>query len=243
MKIKKAKTVRLRNEEHFQFHKDVTELIEQLTPASLNIDALHPRYQLCFANETEALDNMRKNSISDALCEKDQHRDKKLRGLKSFIESTLTLDDDSLVQAAMRLNALIKFYGNVAKKPYNEETGALHSMIKDFRGKYADDVNTITATSFVNSLDESNTSFEALMRTRYTSEADKSELSMKETRVATDAAYLEIVERINAGIVFNGEEGYTEFVKELNERIERQNLVLAQRAGQKSEDTTEEAAQ
>ncbi|MFA9392859.1 MAG: DUF6261 family protein [Prolixibacteraceae bacterium] len=243
MEINKAKTVRLRNEEHFQFHKEAKELIEQFTPAALHVEALYPQYQQRFADETDALDTMRKNSISDALAEKDQHRDKKHRGLKSFIASTLTFDDEAFVQAAIRLMALLKFYGNVAKKPYNEETGAIHSLVNDLREKYADDVTTIGATNLVNSLDDANKSFESLMRLRYTSEAAKSELRMKETRIATDASYFAIVERINAGIIFNGEEGYTEFVKEMNERIERMHLVLALRFGQKTDDAPENPVQ
>ena len=239
MKIENAKTERLRNEEHFQFHKGVIELIELTTSATLHVEEKYAVYRLRHADETEALDLIRKNSISDKLLSLDTIRDKKFRSFKTYLTSLLTEDDEQVVASAKRLLDLFKFYGNIARKSYDEETGALHSLIGDLRGKYAADVTLITATGRVNSLDNANITFEELMKTRYSSEAAKTELRMKGVRIAIDDVYGEIVEYINSAIVVNGEEGYTVFVKELNERIYRVNQVLAQRGGSKGDDDEE----
>ena len=56
---------------------------------------------------------------------------------------------------------------------------------------------------------------------------------MKETRVAVDQCYHEIVERINALIIVNGATAYASFVNELNARIGAYNQMLALRKGKK----------
>ena len=55
---------------------------------------------------------------------------------------------------------------------------------------------------------------------RYSTEAAKTILRMKQERVKTDAIYRQITERINALIVVEGEAAYAGFVNELNKRIE-----------------------
>ncbi|MDD2797575.1 MAG: hypothetical protein PHV20_03185 [Bacteroidales bacterium] len=49
----------------------------------------------------------------------------------------------------------------------------------------------------------------------------------------SDFAYKKIVERINALIEINGEAPYTEFVKELNTRIDRTASAIAQSRAKK----------
>lgn len=242
MRIQNVRLIQLRNEEHFQFHKGVVELIEVITPGALQLESRMPAYLAEFANESEALNVIRKNSASDELRLLDRGRDRKHRGLNTYINAMLYDDDEQIVTAARRLLDLFKFYGNIARKPYDEETGALHSLIGDLRNKYAAEVSMINATSRVDALENLNVSFEAMMKERYTSEAGKSELRMKDVRTAIDEVYNELVDFINASIIVNGEAAYAGFVKELNERIERVNLVLAQRAGYRNGDEPENPA-
>jgi len=62
--------------------------------------------------------------------------------------------------------------------------------------------------------------FDDLKNNRYSTEAAKTILRMKQERVKTDAIYRQITERINALIVVEGEAAYAGFVNELNKRIE-----------------------
>jgi hypothetical protein len=58
-----------------------------------------------------------------------------------------------------------------------------------------------------------------------------------------DRQYLDIVERIEAQILLNGEEPFATFVKTLNANIDRYLAVLNRRGGKKTEDKTEENAE
>lgn len=77
------------------------------------------------------------------------------------------------------------------------------------------------------------------MQERYSEEAGKPQYNMKTARTEIDAIYRTITQRIDALIIVNGPEAYTDFVNGLNERIERYNNTLARREGrnQKEDET------
>ena len=65
----------------------------------------------------------------------------------------------------------------------------------------------------------------------YEEEAAKSELKVKATRAEVDKVVRQIIERIEALIVIEGEANYIEFVRRLNLIFERYANTLAQRQG------------
>ena len=136
-------------------------------------------------------------------------------------------------QHAARLQVVLNTYGNIAKKPYDEETAAITSLIAELRTGYAADVSTLGINAWIDELDRNNAAFDALKKERYTQDAERTQLKMKETRVAVDQCYHEIVERINALIIVNGATAYGSFVNELNALIDAYNQMLALRKGKK----------
>ncbi|MDR2908036.1 MAG: hypothetical protein LBU91_08630, partial [Bacteroidales bacterium] len=59
----------------------------------------------------------------------------------------------------------------------------------------------------------------------------------------TDKAYMALRNRINAGITFNGEAKYRDFVLNLNAHIDRYNSALARRRSSGTKEETEEMAE
>ncbi|MCX6239142.1 MAG: DUF6261 family protein [Bacteroidia bacterium] len=78
---------------------------------------------------------------------------------------------------------------------------------------------------------------------RYSEEAAKTQLRMRQVRLEADAAYKQITGRINALIIVNGETVYKTFVDELNQRIERYSNNAAIRSGQNSKDNPPPASE
>lgn len=113
-------------------------------------------------------------------------------------------------------------------------------MINDLATTYTADVATVALTGWVTELAAKNKAYDDLKNQRYSDEASKTILRMKQERVKTDAIYLQIVERINALIVVEGEAAFAGFVGELNKRIEGfDNTVSMRRAkGKKTTETT-----
>lgn len=239
MKIKEFALSRLRNEEHFQFLTSFRDLVEVSNPVNLKIEVLFGTFPPAYANELEALNIIRKNAISDDLIEADDVRDNVFRGMCDAVKSSLNHFNAEVRAAAKRLQVVLDTYGNLAAKSYDAETGALNSLINDFTGTYAADVATVGLTGWVTELAAKNKAYDDLKNQRYSDEASKTILRMREERVKTDALYHQLVERINALIVVEGEAAYAGFASELNKRIEGYDNTLSLRRGKgkKASDT------
>jgi len=74
------------------------------------------------------------------------------------------------------------------------------------------------------------------MDERYSDDAGKTQLKMKDVRKEIDEAYATITDRIDALGIVNGTETYVPFVKELNKRVEKFNNTLAIRKGRNAKD-------
>ena len=239
MKINEFSLVRLRNEEHFQFYTSFRDLVLVFTALALKIEALFVLFLAAYANELAALDVVRKNAISDDLVEADDERDSVFRGMSDAVKSALNHFNADIRAAAKHLQVVLDTYGNLAIKPYDAETGGLNSLINDFTTTYAADVATVGLTEWVTELAAKNKAFDDLKNNRYSDEAAKTILRMKQERVKTDAIYHQITERINALVVVEGDAAYAGFVNELNKRIEGyENTISIRRAkGKKPTET------
>ncbi len=231
MKIKSIRLSRLRNAEHYQYQSEFNDLVIKATSLALGIESLFPSFQARFMDEGIAMNVILKSMITDELVDSDNIRDNTFRGLFDLVKSGTNHFDADTKQAAERVMLVIDEPGNIATKPYNEETAIITTVIDKLRTDHADDLTTLSATAWVDELEAKNNAFEELAKSRYTHEAGKTTLRMKEVRLDVDAVYRKIIQLINALILVNGEAAYSDFVNELNERIDKFNLTLAQREG------------
>jgi hypothetical protein len=221
----------LRNEEHYQFNIDFSNLVTNYSAATLGITVLYPAYQAAFAIETNALDVVRGSAISDDLADVDAQRDLTFSGLDSSVKSMLFHFDAATKAAALRVEKLLDTYGKVPDKPYDQETGAITKLVNDLQGNYSNDATLLGINAWVIELQRLNIQFDTLKNSRYAEGAAKPQENLKLARKQTDKVYKDIVKRINALVVINGETEYKGFVTDLNERIVNYNNLLAQRHG------------
>jgi hypothetical protein len=231
---------KLRNEEHFQFQTGFKELVIKSTPAVLGIETQFSAYLPFYDNESEALDFIRKSDITDALIDYDAVRDNTYRGFSDYVKSACNHYKPLMKQAALRVQVVIDEYGNIAAKSYDEETAAIVTMISKLNQNYSAEVAVLGIEGWLNELQINNESFDQLMRNRYSQENIKTQFRMRSVRLVVDAAYRKITQRINALIIVNGEADYKEFVGEMNQRIERNNINLSVRLGRNTSEKKKE---
>ncbi len=231
MELNALKLKDLRNEEHSQFNLDFTMLVTQYTPAALGIELKYPAYQAAFAMETQALNVVQGSVITDELFVADSERDNTASGLTGTIKSALNHFNPEVRAAASRLKLLLDTYGNLATKPYDQETAAITKLVSELEGSYAADVATLGVGGWVAELKARNNAFDSLKNIRYDENGAKPQQNLKLARQETDLAYRAIVKRINALIEVNGDTVYSGFVTAVNQRVEHYQLVLAQRQG------------
>jgi hypothetical protein len=231
MNILKIDLSKLRNEEHYQFQTDFKKLVNQYKPASLSIVPQFQTYLPLYVDEIVALDNIRKSAITDDLAVADCIREATFRGMRDAMKAAGNHFIPEVKEAASRLQIVFDHYGNLTIKPFDEETAAINRLIIDLQDEYAADAAAIGINDWVIELKKNNDSFDDLKAKRYTEAANKTQLRMKEVRIKVDVAYHIIVNFINALIIVNGVTNYSEFVKELNKRIENYTLLYAHRKG------------
>ena len=234
MKIESLHLLLMRNDEHFQFHTEVRDLIAACEAGMLNIETLYETYLACYAGEDEALKKIVKSSITEDIEEADRRRDNTFCGLAESAKAALKHYDPEVVAAAKRLKVVFDTYGNVARKPLNEETSAVYNLLQDLNSACINDVEKLNLSGWVERLQSDNFVFDSLVKARNNEAAAKTQLRVKQTRAATDSAYSAIAGRINALTVVNGEEQYSDFVRKLNLFIEKYNNTIAQRAGRRA---------
>lgn len=236
MEILKIDYSRLRNEEHYQFYSEVNDLVIRFTAEALKIQRVYPAFQAGYANEGEALDVVRKSIFTGPIADADHVRDTTTTGLCDTVDGATRHFNAEVREAARRLSIVLDSFGNIKAKGYNEQTAATKALIKDLETKYAAEVATVGIGDWVAELKANNAAVEALQDERYTDDATKEPLKMKLARKQLDKDYKEIVRLINALLIVEGPENYTDFVKEINQRVDKFNKIIAQRQGRNKKD-------
>lgn len=240
MEISKLYFRRIRNAAHYQFYTDFSALVEKYTPLALGIEELYALYKPTYVNEGIAFVAISKSAFTEQLEAVDKERDQVYRGLVDDVDSKKNHFKAEVRDAAAKISIIIDSYGNLAPKPYDEESALITSLIVDLRTKTTTETGILNLNEWIDELEVRNNAFIALQGSRNAEEADRTELRMKEVRVVVDNAYNKIAKRINALIELNGDTAYAGFVKELNARIARTMDSIAQ-SGTKKKSTIAEA--
>lgn len=243
MKANRIDLSHLRNEEHFQFHTEFKASVAKYGAKVLNIEEAYTSHETFYGQEMDALQVIRKSATTEQLAAADAERDDIFRGLSDALKSNLNHFSADKRNAAARVKVVFDQYGNVARKPYDEETAAITKLIAEIKASLANDIATLGLNDWITELDSRNKAFDTLMKSRYSEDAAKTDLQMKSVRVEIDTIYRSIIERLDALMLINGAATYEPFVRELNARVDRYNDIFAQRKGRNAKANAEQKKQ
>ena len=231
MKTEKFDLPKLRNDEHFQFITEFRDAVLRFGADTLKISVQFEPWLLLYAQEDKALKKIMKSAITADIQEADRRRDQLFRGMVDANNAALRHFRPEVQEAARRLKIVFDTYGNLAKKPLNEQTSAVYNLLQDLNGTYAADATTAGLKEWMDELQAASEAFDRLIKDRYEESALKTDLVLKQVRQQVDGQYRLIIERINALVTIEGAEAYTEFIRYLNTIIARYTTTVAQRAG------------
>ena len=221
----------LRNDEHFQLGTEFRDAILKFGAAALKIETQFNEWLPLYEQEDIALKKIMKSAITAEIQEADKYRDQLFRGMTEAGKAALNHFDTDVQNAAKRLKILFDTYGNLAKKPLNEQTSGVYNILQDLKGAYAADALKVGITDWATELETANEAFDRLMKDRYEETALKTDIILKEVRLQIDAAYRTITERIDALVVVEGIAEYEEFIRYWNAVVAKYSAILAQRGG------------
>jgi len=231
MKVQGMKTTNMRNDEHFQFHTEHIALINALNPQALGISQMFEEYKAFFDEEDIALKKVNKSDYTRLIKEADKIRDEVYGGIVQVNEGNTKHFNKDIKATAMRLKILFDTYGNLSRKPLNEQTAAITNIMQDLKGKYQADINASSLNGWAAELERTNNAVAELVKERSNETASKVTIVLAQARANVDAAYRKIVERINAAVIMEGVQNYETYIKGINEIINRYTAALKVREG------------
>jgi hypothetical protein len=234
IRIEKVRNYLLPNDLHLQFFVALMYLIKKFNPSALKIVALFEILCACIEKEDICYKIVRKSDLSRLKAEKDHLRDDVVAGIKDHLKSCLRHFDIAVCEAAYRLMVIFINYNkpiSLIHLPYDAETVSIYNMLQEFESKHASDVKITGLTEWLNELRIRNDAFNQLAIAYNEQQAEKPLFQPKNARKETDEAYKNIVYVVNALMIMEGEEAYTNFVIELNTLVKHYNNLLAQHLG------------
>jgi len=236
MKIKRFDLRKMRNEEWFNFFTEFKRFVDAVSPDALNIAELYAVFLALYDDADVALEMLRKSFLSDAIIVLDGERDSAYHGLSLAVESAASHFDPAKQQAADRLLLLWKHYGNLAKKPYNEETAGIINIVQELRGPFAQQVATLELIEWVNELERRNNAFEDAIIERNRETAAKPDLHVLDLRRKMNRCYLDMLQRIEAQALLQSNTTVETFIRTLNANIERYMAAVQHHHAKKKTD-------
>jgi hypothetical protein len=221
MKISTIKFNYLRNEAHYQFLLLVKKLFETY-PAVANIPstAQLTSFYTLLALEGKLVDAVRASEFTKQLAETDERLDRALVGLNAAVNAALHHPDPAFVKAAeqlkIRLNA---FRGEIEKKAYEEESAAVKILVADLKDRYKSQVNTLELGVWVTEIAAAQTLFEQIFLQRSAAYAALPQEKLVDVKKDIEAAYRQIMERIDAYTLLRGDAETGEFISRINDEI------------------------
>lgn len=146
------------------------------------------------------------------------------------LSKMLTEHPDTKVQeAAAAVYAIMEKYGDITNMSYNEEYGNLHNALQELSGVDAAKLKLVLADALLTELTAGYKAFMEASSERDAEEAKKEVGAVRKMRLAAEAAYRTLVDRVNALALVNGEAEYAQFVDKVNEIVASAKVTVAAR--------------
>ncbi|MDR1644707.1 MAG: DUF6261 family protein [Tannerellaceae bacterium] len=229
MKINKFNYTYLRNETHVEFHATISLLIEKVTAIALNIVAEYAAYKAAYDRETGLLDLIRTSRYTREIKEQDRKRNGIYRGFLLAVRSAMEHFDPAKRQAAKHIYFVLRAYGNICRKPLDAKTAAIDDLLRELNGHPA--VGILGIGEWLTELQAVNQHFRNLMEARYHETSRRPTEQMRATRKEVDKLYMQMIRRLEALLIVQGDSVSAGFVNELNVVVGRYKNIIAQQAG------------
>lgn len=240
-KISTIGLVRLNNAANIRFHSRVSDLIEKYGAEKLGISIVYNGYKSNCLLATDLIKRALGSAQTATISNIDNTRDDEVIYVLDTIKRARKSPFADTRNAAEALLPETKIYKGIARKPYEEETQLIDSLIFDLT-KYNNKmyVETLGLTKAVAALAETNAQFKAAYNSR-SSERAEAELLAKVKALRTDLAdqYEAITSIIYAQSLTNPEGISTGFINELNIYIAETKNALSHGKKKSTDESTE----
>jgi hypothetical protein len=222
---------RLPNAAHYNFFTNMKATIDAAPQDVTDVlgDNI-PAFVTLLAEERDHMDWINKNTLTQEIEEADQAMDAALTALRTTVRGMRTFSVASISTAAKRIYTMLMDYGTVTKKPYEEQSGDVKTILAQISegGRYYDDISVLKkAASVVGGmivdLQNAFNNFTSLLAQRDAQSLEKPKRPFPDVRRDIEAVYRKMVNIIDAHAAVGTSPAFDDFIKSLNPEIERLN--------------------
>ena len=226
MELKTIEKGRLQHLEHYQFTSHLLTMAKEANVAKLT--AVLKPLEDAFKAEDEAMFPKKGNEMNAQLRELDDRRDKAYYSLQHAVEAGLYSEEAAELEAAKRIDEIMKRYAGVATMNYDKETGGLKNLLADLaETEAAKAVKVLHAEGAVKRIGDHNKAFDEAFRGRFA--GDKKLFDMKALRRVTDKAIDAVVRRIDSLDDLEPSAAITALINRYNQLVDNRHTLLKQR--------------
>ena len=226
MEIKKIFKRDLQHLEHYQFANHLLTMAKEANVEKLT--AVLKPLEDAFKAEDEAMFPKKGNEMNAQLRELDDRRDKAYYSLQHAVDAGLYSEETAELEAAKRIDEIMKRYAGVATMNYDKETGGLKNLLADLaETEAAKAVKVLHAEGAVKRLGDHNKAFDEAFRGRFA--GDKKLFDMKALRRVTDKAIDAVVRRIDSLDDLEPSAAITALINRYNQLVDNRHTLLKQR--------------
>ena len=180
-----------------------------------------------FLVEEKALEDwVRKSALTEQIKEADRRMDRALTALRTQTRAQEYSPVSGTAEIARRVYIMMMDYGQVARKPYEDQAGDIESILRQFApgGPYYIDASTLGLGAQITELQDSLTLFDQLLRQRDEESILKPAKTYLEIRREIEPVYRQMETIINAGAITGASPtDFIAFIHHLNPEIDRLN--------------------
>ncbi|MDR0544719.1 MAG: DUF6261 family protein [Odoribacteraceae bacterium] len=233
--ISKINFRKMRHEMLVQMVKNLLTAIDKYKAEEIGIKDAADALREAFEKMIPLLDFIFASPLTSQIHSQDRYREGILRGVINIARAALHHVEPGVRADAEAVIRLIKHYGSIARRSYDEESAAIDDLLRELNSAdFAPRVATIGISSPVELLAAANDIFFDLMMKRDAETSARPKLSMRQARSAVEEkldtliACLEGIYALNGTLASNE---YKLFLIEYNAIIDRYKLAIAQEKG------------
>ena len=182
--------------------------------------AMVDAYKASVKEFDDALVLSRKNSQTEGQKAADVAFDSLFRSSRNYAAAMAGHPVADVAALGATLDAIYDKYGDITKHGYDKEYALAHNLLQDLQTLEAEEIEMLHFAEWVAALAQAYAQFTIAREAKAYEDTTYINGLTREKRLAADQAFKQLVKRVNALAIVNGEEPYAAFIDLVNEYIE-----------------------
>lgn len=206
--------------------------VDEAAKATLKLEsdkAMVNDYHAAVVAFDEVLVRSRKNSKTATQSEADEAFDKIFRSARNYAKAMSGHPTAAVATEGEVLWDIFQKYGDISSLNYDKEYSYAHNLVQDLEALTSEQMELLHFAPWYEALVIGVATFTNARTSKTLEDATYITGLVEENRLATSAAYKNLVLRVNALAVVNGEEPYAQFIDFVTQIIEDAKALIKQR--------------